>query len=220
MFLWWMDGASRTDIDLSAELMGEGFMHLDTLAYYNLVGYGGCHSGDIVSAPEGASEFIDVSISKLRELQVRYVAMVVTSYTQQPYVELPECFAGWMARKAPDSGEVYEPRTLQNRLDLTADTRVAIPIVFDLKERVAVWCDMALRNNPFFSNNVAGNLKGIELTIRALVELNKPTLYDLLSLHARARGEIVESIEDAETAFSVESGLPFELERIASEFMA
>lgn len=219
MFLWWKNGKGRTDIDLSAELLGEGFVHLDTLAYYNLRNYGGAHSGDIVDAPKGASEFIDVSLRKLRERGVRYVAMVLTSYTEQPYVDLPECFAGWMARKAPQSGEVYEPRTVQDRLDLTADTKVAIPIVFDVKEGVAVWCDMALRNHPRFVNAVGANLKGVALTVRALVELNKPTLYDLLSLHARARGERVESAEGADTVFSVEAGTPFELERIASEFM-
>jgi len=220
MFLWWTNGRERTDIDLSAALFGEGFVYLDTVAYYNLKSYGGVHSGDIVDAPKGASEFIDVSVSRLREVAVRYVAMVVTSYTQQPYFDLPECFAGWMARDKPSSGEVYDPRTVQDRLDLTADTKTAIPIVFDLVEGTAVWCDMALRHHPNFNNSVGANLKGIALTMRAMVELSKPNLYDLFSLHARARGEMVDSADGAETVFSVEAGTPFEIERIGSEFMA
>jgi hypothetical protein len=219
MFLWWTNGDWRTDIDLSAELMGEGFVHLDTLAYYNLRGYGCAHSGDIVDAPYGASEFIDLSLSKLKDVDVRYVAMVLTSFTEQPYVELPECFAGWMTRKAPESGEVYEPRTVMDRMDLTADTKAAIPLVFDLQEGVAIWCDLALRNHPYFVNAVGANLKGVALMVRAIVELKKATLYDLLSLHARARGELVEGPEGADTVFSVEAGTPFELERIGSEFM-
>lgn len=220
MFIWWTNGRERTDIDLSAALFGEGFVYLDTVAYYNLKSYGGVHSGDIVDAPKGASEFIDVSVSRMRHVEIRYVAMVVTSYTRQPYVDLPECFAGWMARAEPDSGEVYEPRTVQDRLDLTADTKAAIPIVFDLAEGTAVWCDMALRHHPNFHNSVSTNLKGIALTMRAMMELNKPNLYDLFSLHARARGDMMDSVEAAETVFSVAAGTPFEIERIGAEFMA
>ncbi len=47
--------------------------------------------------------------------------MVVMSYTNQPYCDLPECFAGWMARTAPQSGEIYEPRTVQDKLDISAN---------------------------------------------------------------------------------------------------
>lgn len=220
LFLWWMNGRERTDIDLSAALFGDGFVHLDTVAYYNLKNYGGVHSGDIVDAPKGASEFIDLSVSRLRKLDVRYVAMVVNSFTMQPYADLPECFAGWMARAKPESGEVYEPRTVENRLDLTADSRIAVPIVFDLVEGVAIWCDMGLRRHPSVANHVAGNLSGIAVTMRAMVELNRPSLYDLFMLHGRARGEVVETAEEAETVFSVDTGLPFEFERIASEFLA
>jgi hypothetical protein len=33
----------------------------DTLAYYNLKNFGAHHSGDIVDAPKGAAEFIDIA---------------------------------------------------------------------------------------------------------------------------------------------------------------
>ncbi|HWD38790.1 MAG TPA: TerD family protein [Fimbriimonas sp.] len=220
LFLWWKNGKWRTDIDLSAELLGDGFKHLDTLAYYNLRGYGCVHSGDIVDAPEGACEFIDIDVQQLKRLGVRYVAMVVTSYTMQPYVDLPECFAGWMARLHPGSGEVFEARTVQDRLDLTADTRVALPVLFDLTDNVAIWCDLALRNHPRFVNAVGANLKGIALSVRAIAELNKPSLYSLFRLHALARGEFVDAPTSADTVFSVGAGTPFEQERIASEFLA
>ena len=53
-----------------------------------------------------------------------------------------------------------------------------------------------------------------------MVELKKPTLYDLFMLHARARGELIASPEGANTVFSVEAGTPFRLEEIASQYMA
>ena len=146
--------------------------------------------------------------------------MVLTGYTPQPFCDLPECFAGWMARTAPDSGEVYDPRTVQDRFDLSADTRIAMPIIFDLVEGTAIWADMALRKHPNFRNYVDGNIKGISLTVRSMVQLSKPNIYDLISLHATARGEIVSSAEGCDSEYSVRAGTPFELERLASEFMA
>src|SRR5215207_3603799 len=63
-FLWWKNGSSRTDIDLSAALYDEDFKYLDVLSYYNLKNFGGHHSGDIVDAPQGAAEFIDLDIER------------------------------------------------------------------------------------------------------------------------------------------------------------
>lgn len=64
-FVWWRNGKGRTDIDLSAALFDADFRFLEVISYYNLKGYGGCHSGDIVDAPEGASEFIDITPAKV-----------------------------------------------------------------------------------------------------------------------------------------------------------
>jgi hypothetical protein len=218
-FVWWTNGAYRTDIDLSATLLDADFNYLDIVSYYNLKTVGGAHSGDIVDAPDGASEFIDITISTALENRVRYVVMSLTSYTRQPYCDLPECFAGWMARIEPNSGEVFEARSVQDRLDLTADTRIALPLVIDLVDRTVIWCDMALRCHPEWQNNVHANLKGINLTVRALVELNKPNLHDLLRLHATARGELVGAEADADVVFSVANETPFRLEQIAAEFL-
>lgn len=218
-FVWWKNGADRTDIDLSATLFDDAFQYKDILSYYNLKGVGGVHSGDIVDAPEGASEFIDITLGKVRESGVRYVVMSLNSYTAQPFVELPECFAGWMARQKPGSGEIYEPRTVQDRLDLTADTRIALPLVIDVVANQVIWCDLALRKHPRWHNNVHTNLSGIQLSLRALVEMSKPNLYDLLALHTQARGEWVESPEAAETIFSVAAETPFHLEELATRYL-
>jgi len=220
-FVWWKNGKERTDLDLSAALFDADFNVVDEVAYYNLKSdYGGCHSGDIVDAPNGASEFIDVSTSKVLAKGAVYIVMVVTSYTQQPYCDLPECFAGWMARQHAESGEIYEPRTVQDRLDISADTRIAIPVIFDLVNRRAIWCDAALRSHPKWQNNVAANRGGIQMSLRAFLDMRKTSLYDLLMLHVKARGEAVAEPEEAQTVFSVASGTPFQLETIASEYMA
>jgi hypothetical protein len=218
-FIWWKNGRDETDLDLSATLLDSDFNFIDDVAYYNLKGYGGAHSGDIVDAPKGASEFIDITLSRLTERNVRYVVMSVMSYTAQSYCDLPECFAGWMARADADSGEIFDPRTVQDRLDITANTRIAVPLVIDVQDGQVIWCDMALRSDPRWQNNARTNLGGVSLTVQALVTLSKPNLLDLLVLHARARGQVVDSPEDADVTFSVANETPFHPEVITAEYL-
>ena len=219
LFLWWKNGSGRTDIDLSATMFDENFRAVDVVSYYELRCDGGVHSGDIVDAPNGASEFIDITLERMEARGIRYVAMTLGGYTPQPFCDLPECFAGWMSRSDADSGEIYDPRTVQDRLDLTSASRIAIPLVLDVQDRKLIWCDMALKNNPNFVNNVHANLGGIALMLQSFVTMKKPSLYDLFLLHAAARGTVVETHEQAESVFSVAVGTPFRLDEIGSQFL-
>ena len=187
LFLWWKNGRARTDIDLSAAFFDANFVFMQTVAYYNLKGFGGYHSGDIVDAPQGASEFIDLDIDALVEKGIRYVVTSINSYTRQPYCDLPECFAGWMARADLASGEVYEPRTVVDRIDIASDTQICLPFVMDLQERRVIWADLGLTSTPRW-NNVRNNLSGVSLMLRALVHTPRPDLETLFDLHVRARG--------------------------------
>jgi hypothetical protein len=219
-FIWWRNGSSRTDIDLSAALFDHDQRHVDHLSYYNLKNFGGCHSGDIVDAPKGSSEFIDVELDKLRTSNVRYIVMIITSFTSQPYCDLPECFAGWMARKDAASGEVYEPRTVHDKLDVASNTKICIPAVFDLAANEVIWADLALKRRPAYSNNVVNNLSSLSLMLRSLTSITKPDLYTLFSLHVSARGSMTASRADAETVFAADGDItPMDVDRIRAEFL-
>lgn len=219
-FVWWKNGRYRTDLDLSAVMFDKNFTYISAVTFYNLKDFGGCHSGDIVDAPYGASEFIDISRKRCLEKGVRYVVMSINSFTQQPYCDLPECFAGWMSREKPESGEIYEPKTVEDKLDISANSVIAIPAIFDLEDRKVIWADLSLSQWPFWYNTVAANLWGIQLTLKSLVQMRKSNIYDLLSLHVRARGELCSNPEEADIVFDVAGGTPFDLARIAAEFMA
>ena len=146
-FVWWKEPkGERTDIDLAAVFFGDDWKRLADVAYYNLKDWGSAHSGDITSAPKGAAEFIDLHMPTVREKGVRYVQMVIYSFTQQAFKDLPECFAGWMARQEVQSGEVFEARTVQDKIDIAGDTTVNVPLIIDLKERQVVWADIALKS--------------------------------------------------------------------------
>ena len=219
LFLWWKNGRARTDIDLSAAFFDANFVFMQTVAYYNLKGFGGYHSGDIVDAPQGASEFIDLDIDALVEKGIRYVVTSINSYTRQPYCDLPECFAGWMARADLASGEVYEPRTVVDRIDIASDTQICLPFVMDLQERRVTWADLGLTSTPRW-NNVRNNLSGVSLMLRALVHTPRPDLETLFDLHARARGERVKTRQEAQAVFAPHEGVtPFDVDKIRSAFL-
>nr|MBP6352043.1 hypothetical protein [Candidatus Obscuribacter sp.] len=148
-----------------------------------------------------------------------YIVMVIKSYTMQPYCDLPECFAGWMSRQQPGSGEIYEPKTVVDKLDISSDSQIAIPAIFDLVAKKVIWVDLSLTSYPGWSNTIAVNRKGIQVSLQAMVEMSKPDLYDLLSMHARARGTLVESRDNADVVYSADD-LPFDLTHIASQFMS
>ncbi len=222
LFLWWMNGRSRVDIDLSAVLYGADYGYIDTLAFYNLRSWGAYHSGDIVDAPKGAAEFIDLDIDMLRTRGVRFVVMCLNSYSGQPYCDLPECFAGWMSRADLNTGEPFEPRTVVDRVDLASDAQISLPLVLDLQAREVLWADIALQAHPRFVNSVQGNLSGVSLMLRALGEMVKPDLRTLMELHARARGELVGDRAQARTVFGVDRGAtvtPFDGDLIRADYL-
>jgi hypothetical protein len=228
-FIWWKDAASdstlwgnRTDIDLSAVVLDKDFGSVFDITYYNLRERGAAHSGDITSAPDGASEFIDIDIERVKAQGGRYVLMNLFSYSGQDFVELPECFAGFMERRDLDSGEIYDPRTVTNRIDLSAKSKNACPFIFDLETREAIWVDLTQRLNGTrrYGRNVASNKDALVSTVEAMTSLRPPTLYELMSIHGAARGTLVPTREDAEFVFAEDGDFsPYEAERILAELL-
>ena len=227
-FLWWKEGivngteTGRVDVDLSAVIYDEDWVYQEHISYTNLKSEKFCsyHSGDITSAPNGACEFIDIDIPSALGHNARYIVMSLNSYTSQPYCNLPECYGGWMIRKHLNSGEVFEPKTVMNKIDITADSKIAIPVILDLNERKFLWTDLALTRNPYWYNNVEGNQKGMALIGQAMADLKKPNLFDLFELHGMARGNIVKDKEKSEIVFSVKEGItPYDTEKILSDFL-
>ncbi|GKU78409.1 TerD family protein [Paenibacillus sp. L3-i20] len=222
-FVYWKEPqGDRTDIDLSAVMYDDNWEYVEHISYTNLISntYNACHSGDIVSAPSGASEFIDLDINSIKGYGGRYIVLSLNLFTAQGFVDLPECFVGWMARKNPSSGEIFEPRTVQNKTDVAANTSICIPIILDLYEMKVIWTDIGLREMPHHSINVENNRKGMVLMGRAITSLAKPNLFDLFELHQQARGIKCDIIEEADVVFSLEAGItPFDIEIITSQYL-
>lgn len=93
--------------------------------------------------------------------------------------------------------------------------------MFDLKTREAIWVDVDLNSLSIRTPNmVETNIASTENVIRAMLSLdNKPTLHDLLEMHAIARGEIVENEQNANIIYSLTEGLLPDINNINSNYL-
>lgn len=216
-FIWWTnDKCSRVDIDLTAAIFDENWKFIEHVSYTNLRShkYRACHSGDIVNGGsvngEGVAEFIDIDIDSVNKYG-RYVCFQIYSYTKQKFKDLPNCRFGWMEREDVDSGEIFEPKTVEVNMDVTSNSTIDIPVIFDCKTREFIWCDLNLGITKYLSNNVENNLSGINAACYAMSNINKPNLYKLIFLNALARGKIVTDRNEADIIFSNDRTIPVEV---------
>lgn len=243
-FVYWKgDGV---DLDLSAVMLNSEFQNIYHISYTNLSSGRdedcfACHSGDITSAPKGASEFIDVSLSRLAENleDCKYIAFCVNSYSQIGFNKLEEAFFGLQERKGMNNkGEVFEPKTVKFKFDLAGNALLALPIVFDVENKCFIWCDIETNGCFSFANNVEGNSSSISAAVQGMVESKKTNLYDLFSLNCLARGatiisekeyEVIETDDDgnkvttkkkADLIFSYDEGItPFDSDVILADYL-
>lgn len=220
-FIYWVG----KDIDLSATIHDADLSMTGHISYTNLKSnkYKACHSGDIVRAPNGAAEFIDINIVQAVERGARYIVMHVLVFSGPNFSEHKKCYAGWMTKNHPNKGDIFDPKLVEQKIDVTCEAMGTIPIVFDLVERKGIWCDLTVRNlNGFNSNNIENNKASTQETLKSIINIgNKPTLHHLFTMHGKSRGKIVDNQEEADTIFSLNKGItPYNVNEISSEFLA
>ena len=221
-FLWWKEGpkTGRVDVDLTAAMYDAAFAYREHISWTSIKAatFRGAHSGDITSAPNGACEFIDVDIASARAAGHRYVVATIFTFTRQSFCNLPECFCGWMMRAEPGSGEIFEPATVVDRVDLASAERFAIPAIFDLEKREVIWTDVGHAQSPVHAAAIESNTSSVGMLVQAMTSLRRATLYRLFALHAEARGTRVDDPAGADTVFGVDRA--FELDKIMAEYLA
>lgn len=125
---------------------------------------------------------------------------------------------GWMERTDVRSGEIFEPKTVVQKMDLTSKATVAIPVVFDLLTREFIWCDMTAGGRV--AANVENRLSAVAATCYSVVNMAKPNLYDLIKLHICARGIEVETPEEADVVFDIDNGItPYDTEVFMAQYL-
>ncbi|MFG2951955.1 hypothetical protein [Streptomyces adustus] len=182
-FVYWKETGKRTDFDLSALLLHADYSTDSWLSYTSLTAVGGQHSGDVTEAPEGASEFINLSLDRVRST---FIVPQVNIFEGESFEEVEESFFGFMLRDGEQKGRPFEPRTVRMKSELRGAGRVALPLVFRREDDGrwrAKWLHLYLKGLSS-ANRVEENQLSVSKVVRAVVEREQLTvryLTDLMS---------------------------------------
>lgn len=217
-FIWWTNDSNnhRVDIDLSAAILDENFRLIDHVSYTRLRSskFNIYSSGDITNGGDvnqkGVSEFIDIDFESVRDAGARYVLFQVYSYTGQCFSDLPNIKFGWMSRNDINSGEIYEPSTVEQRIDLTSASTVCVPVIFDCLNNKFIWLDLSknISSLNYANANLEKNITGISAMCYGFVKNKKPQMFDLAMMNAIARGSIVTDRNNADVIFDTDVTKP------------
>lgn len=183
-FLYWHEKTQRTDFDLSAMLYDKDFNMIQHLSYTRLTGQGAVHSGDITSAPNGASEFIDLLLSQI-PTEAAFIVPTINHFAGDTFAACKSCFFGFMSRDLAEKGKPFEAATVQLRFDLCGDKKVGVPMVFfrDTDGSFkAKWLDLYL-NGQLYGNRVENNKYSAALLAKSLVNRRYLTMGRLLDIY-------------------------------------
>jgi len=192
LFLYWKQKEKRTDLDLSALYLDEEFTPKGRVSFSSYENDADIyHSGDIQEAPQGATEYMDISLSQ----RYRYIVPLVLTYHGESFTQLAECNVGWMMRTNADSRQ-FDPATLQERFLVSGDGKNWLPFFIDLKEREVIYADIYSKGH----RNIEGNkhLSQLVSNLSRFREL-RPTYGSYIRLLAEANGASVAPLEKDDT---------------------
>lgn len=215
----------RTDIDLSAVYFDCEFNFLNSLAYYNQIEEGFAFSGDIVDAPDGALEFIDIyDLEKIKEKGINYILMTVRSYNGFNFKEINSVFAGVLelTKEESQDRENMFSAAISQGFQILSKNYTTSTILVDLQKSEYIWIDMNLpvsknyRDQNRLQNNEAAYLEDI---LKYFVNKEYTTMYDLLEMNVKARGTKVFDKEVADVIFDkIDVNNPLPLTQILADF--
>lgn len=167
-------------------------------------------SGDQTSGYHGGSEFFDVDPQEFTEQHGsswHYLVFCNNVYSGEIYDENDEivpctfsrctCRAGYMLRDIDDSGEVFEPATVQTSFIVNCASRSAYLFALDLHDPAIIWLNLGENS----MRNIAG--EGDVTFLRDYLHtVDIMNLYDFARMLAT---EVVDTPAEADVVFSDES---------------
>lgn len=146
------------DIDLSCWLVDKDFENIKKFDWNSWIkrGYHYANwdlnavtfSGDQTSGYNGGSEYFDIDIDKVMETYStsKYMIFFNNVYSGVKFKDV-FCKAGYMLRDKFNSGEVYEPKTVQTAFKITADSTYCALFAIDLQNREMIWLNQNVDSN-------------------------------------------------------------------------
>ena len=101
------------------------------------------YSGDETSGYNGGSEFFDIDVAGFMKQypDTRYLIFCNNVFTGSDFDQC-YCKAGFMIRDILDSGQIYEPRTVQTSYRINCPSTFAYLFGMDLEKREMVWLNV------------------------------------------------------------------------------
>ena len=225
LFLYWKNGGHyAVDVDLSAVMYSDDWKKLNHVSYTNYSsGDYAVHSGDIQSAPRGASEHIRIDKEKAIAAGVRYVLMNVISYTGQTFDSFYS-LAGVECRDVTggDSGYV-DTSAVETKFELNSESRYNVPLVYDLYENAMVWSDLTVGGGRYM--NVESRNSVLAKYLQTIVSMSetKPTVHDLFTMYSRAMNANISYERSDDIEYDIELNREFamnNMEEILSQWIS
>jgi hypothetical protein len=206
----------RIDIDLHAAMLDENLSLIDNISYYALRNEVGCLSGDIIDGEDfdgkGVAEFLDVNISKLKDVypKAKYVTFTVKNFSLQKYSDMEHVHFGIMEREKVNDGQIFEPSTVKHLVKPNAQSSNAFICMYDVETREMIWVDDLNIGSfkKFEPNNLHSNIRGVTASAYNAIHMEKPNIDDVIRVNVEARGgKLVESREDADLVFALDGDI-------------
>ena len=215
LFNYWMESQSRTDFDTSLIEFDKDMNYKGHVSYTNLSSSGISHSGDITSAPNGASEFIDIDITKLKN-GVKYLGIQVYVYAGEGFNQVAKSYAGWMIRdKVSSDKKTFDIKTIANKFNMVGKGKYAIPMIVDVENSEIVFVDIFM-NGTNSMNRVEGAVNDVSTVAREIVKMvdTKPNMFDLITYQVNAsNATLVETKEEATITYGI-TGCTHSVDRV------
>jgi hypothetical protein len=198
-FVHWFDEHGNQDIDLSAIFLGMG--KVDVISWNGGIKKGfGFHSGDIRHRQGACAEYIDIDIRESLKAGFRYVLIDARNFNGGSLESITDCVFGYMEREFPMAGEIFVPSTLANTLRLTSESANTHVALIDLEALEFIFLDIDSDSIPVATHSVDVVLEAI----KPYMEKPAFSVFDLLSMHAKKRGTVVNSPEEADITLKFE----------------
>ena len=139
-----------------------------------------CYSGDQTSGYNGGSEYFDVDIDEVRK---QYPGMKYIIFNNNVFSGITfsgcVCRAGYMMRDINDSGEVFEPKTVQTAYTINCDSTYAHLFALDIINRKIIWLNVS--QDSMRRVGACGNYKYLTKYFDLTKHIN---VYDLFKMKA------------------------------------
>lgn len=151
------------------------------------------YSGDKLVYPgDNAVEYIDVDMKKLKESipDAKWIAMTIQSWSGFVTKDV-DVIAGVMLRSEPDSGEVFDPRTLTTAFKPTSESLQSVPLVINIETGEMIWIDSSSGSTE--SGVSAKNDDSVGTVVYDEIERPRLTMGELAEMWAEAHGAETDS---------------------------